>query len=303
MPYRRILLTRVLAMGNAAKQQNRLAAAHIDASESAVSWHRNGVLFGCYLLLAVVWTWPLATSLASSIPMGREHGGTIPLFNLWTLRWNADRIAHLYQGYWNAPIFFPIRDAFVLSDPQPFTGAVFAIFQALTGSSAVAYNLVILATLALNAYAGFFFLGVMGAPFFAAALGGVLAISLPLQCLRLHLVQGIGPLRFRNLIEHFSSVEAILRAPRRELERVKNIGPATSEAIRERHDEEFVEAELRRAENLGIRVVCREDDDYPALLKEIPDAPICLYVKGTLSPKDNTSLAIVGPRRCSQYDL
>ena len=29
------------------------------------------------------------------------------------------------------------------------------------------------------------------------------------QCLRLHLVQGVGPLRFRNLIEHFSSVEAI----------------------------------------------------------------------------------------------
>jgi DNA processing protein len=121
------------------------------------------------------------------------------------------------------------------------------------------------------------------------------------QCLRLHLVQGIGPLRFRNLIEHFSSVEAILRAPRRELERVKNIGPATSEAIRERHDEKFVEEELRRAENLGIRVLCREDDDYPALLKEIPDAPICLYVKGTLSPKDKTALAIVGPRRCSQY--
>ena len=74
------------------------------------------------------------------------------------------------------------------------------------------------------------------------------------QCLRLHLVQGIGPLRFRNLIEHFCSVEAILRAPRRELERVKNIGPATSEAIRERHGEEVVEKELRRAENPGLRV-------------------------------------------------
>ena len=121
------------------------------------------------------------------------------------------------------------------------------------------------------------------------------------QCLRLHLVQGIGPLRFRNLIEYFSNVEAILKAPRRELERVKNIGPATSEAIRERHDEEFVEKELRRAKDLGIRVVCCQDDDYPALLKEIPDAPICLYVKGTLSSKDATSLAIVGPRRCSQY--
>ncbi len=121
------------------------------------------------------------------------------------------------------------------------------------------------------------------------------------QCLRLHLVQGIGPLRFRNLFEHFESVEAIMSASRPELERVKNIGPASSEAIREKCDEQFVEAELRRAEALGVRVICQQDDDYPALLKQIPDAPVCLYLKGTLSPKDASSLAIVGPRRCSQY--
>ncbi len=122
-----------------------------------------------------------------------------------------------------------------------------------------------------------------------------------IQCLRLHLIQGIGPLRFGCLIEHFGSVEAIMGASRRELEQAKNVGPATSEAIRQKHDEKFVEAELRRAAKLGVRILCREEDEYPALLKEIPDAPVCLYVKGALSPKDRSSLAIVGPRRCSQY--
>ena len=122
-----------------------------------------------------------------------------------------------------------------------------------------------------------------------------------IQSLRLHLVQGIGPLRFRYLIEHFGNVEAVLQASRRELEHVKFIGPITSETIREKHDERFVEEELRRAAKLGVRIVCREDNDYPALLKEIPDAPVCLYVRGVLSSRDRTALAIVGPRRCSQY--
>ena len=122
-----------------------------------------------------------------------------------------------------------------------------------------------------------------------------------IQSLRLHLVQGIGPLRFRYLIEHFGNVEAVLQASRRELEHVKFIGPTTSETIREKHDERFVEEELRRAAKLGVRIICREDNDYPALLKEIPDAPVCLYVQGVLSDRDRTALAIVGPRRCSHY--
>ena len=121
------------------------------------------------------------------------------------------------------------------------------------------------------------------------------------QCLRLHLIEGIGPLRFRALADHFGSAAAIMSAPRRALQRVKGIGPATSEAIREKHDVAFVESELRRAQKLAIKIICCQDDEYPALLKEIPDAPVCLYVQGSLSPKDRTALAIVGSRRCSQY--
>ena len=121
------------------------------------------------------------------------------------------------------------------------------------------------------------------------------------QCLRLHLIEGIGPLRFRALTDHFGSVAAIMSAPRRGLQQVKGIGPATSEAIRKKHDVAFVESELQRAQNLAIKIICCQDGEYPALLKEIPDAPVCLYVQGSLSPNDRTALAIVGPRRCSQY--
>lgn len=41
--------------------------------------------------------------------------------------------------------------------------------------------------------------------------------------------------------------------------------------------------------------------EFPPLLREIPDAPDTLYVRGTLPPVHHTLLAVVGSRRMSQY--
>lgn len=70
-----------------------------------------------YFLLALIFTWPLARHIASGIPMGTETVATVPLFNLWTLWWNADRLGALYQGYWDAPIFYPLEGVFAFSEP------------------------------------------------------------------------------------------------------------------------------------------------------------------------------------------
>src|SRR6185312_12737708 len=42
---------------------------------------------------------------------------------------------------------------------------------------------------------------------------------------------------------------------------------------------------------------------YPANLKQIPDAPPVLIVRGSLVPEDKFSIAIVGSRRASSYGL
>jgi DNA processing protein len=51
----------------------------------------------------------------------------------------------------------------------------------------------------------------------------------------------------------------------------------------------------------GIRVVTREDPDYPARLKEIDQAPPVLYLRGELRPEDGWAVAIVGTRRVTVY--
>ena len=51
----------------------------------------------------------------------------------------------------------------------------------------------------------------------------------------------------------------------------------------------------------NIRYISRMDSDYPEKLKNIPDPPAGIYVKGRLPDDKKKSVAIVGARNCSQY--
>lgn len=53
----------------------------------------------------------------------------------------------------------------------------------------------------------------------------------------------------------------------------------------------------------NISIISIEDKEYPQLLKEIYDPPICLYVKGNKQILNNQALAIIGCREASSYGL
>lgn len=54
-------------------------------------------------------------------------------------------------------------------------------------------------------------------------------------------------------------------------------------------------------EQKNIKIVTAMNDDYPARLRGITDAPILLYVKGKLPREDKPAVAIIGARACSAY--
>jgi len=58
-------------------------------------------------------------------------------------------------------------------------------------------------------------------------------------------------------------------------------------------------AELESAHSKDIAILCESSPSYPKLLREIPDRPIVLYVKGKLP--DAPSIAIVGSRKADAY--
>jgi len=119
--------------------------------------------------------------------------------------------------------------------------------------------------------------------------------------LRLQRVPDVGPIRARNLVAHFGSVDAIWSASMAELQHVEGIGPSVAESIFRSRDDQGVDEEIAKAIECELRILCPEDADYPKSLLHIPDPPICLYVRGALQPADAVAVAIVGTRRCSHY--
>lgn len=121
--------------------------------------------------------------------------------------------------------------------------------------------------------------------------------------LQLSLTEGIGPILIGRLIKTAGDVERATEASVSLLRSVEGIGAAKAASIAEslKRAAGEVDAELDRAAKANISLICRDDETYPALLREIPDPPAVLYVRGQLEPRDLNAIAIVGSRRCSFY--
>jgi len=59
--------------------------------------------------------------------------------------------------------------------------------------------------------------------------------------------------------------------------------------------------EMQFVERHGLRTIFIDEDDYPPLLREIPDAPILLYVLGNADLAAAPAFNVVGTRRCTAY--
>ena len=110
------------------------------------------LVFACLVLTltTLIVTWPLATHLSDALPIGTEHELTVPLFNLWTLWWNATQALNGFPGYWDSPIFHPSPGTFSFSEPQLLTGLIATPLWWITDSPAFVYNITILICLFLN---------------------------------------------------------------------------------------------------------------------------------------------------------
>ena len=119
----------------------------------------------------------------------------------------------------------------------------------------------------------------------------------------LNLIEGVGPVRARSLLEHFGEAPKILSASKHELTRVRNIGDETAEAISNWEKSVDLAGELKRITDFGCHVLIQSDENYPASLREIYDPPLVLYVKGELTAKDKNCVALVGSRMTTHYGI
>jgi DNA processing protein len=119
----------------------------------------------------------------------------------------------------------------------------------------------------------------------------------------LNMIEGVGPVRARLLLEHFGEPPKILSASRSELLRVRNIGDDVAAAIVAWEKSIDLAGELKRLSDFGCQVLVSSDENYPASLREIYDPPLVLYVKGELNAKDKNAVALVGSRQTTHYGI
>lgn len=116
-----------------------------------------------------------------------------------------------------------------------------------------------------------------------------------------NMVDGIGPVRVRELQAVLGSPSEILQADAEAWTGARGMGPKLAEKLKGKLAGVDPGAEEAKARRLGARIVTQLDDEYPEALRSMHDPPLAMYVKGTLEPSDKHAIAVVGSRRCTHY--
>ena len=107
--------------------------------------------------------------------------------------------------------------------------------------------------------------------------------------LRLIRTHNVGPVAFRDLINRYGDAAAALDALP-SLIRKKSVTPP--------HNDQ-VEAEMRYADEMGVRLICAIEPDYPAYLRALDPPPPVIAVLGQIEVLQRPCVAIIGSRNAS----
>ena len=110
--------------------------------------------------------------------------------------------------------------------------------------------------------------------------------------LKLALSQNVGPITFKELIKHFKSAD-------KAIENILDFKFKSSKRVIKLAPDSFVYEQFETAQKIGAQILFLEDEEYPALLKYIEDAPPVLFVYGNKKLLNQKSISIVGSRNAS----
>ena len=121
-------------------------------------------------------------------------------------------------------------------------------------------------------------------------------------CIVLNMISGIGYARYRKLCDAFGSPSAALEQSAETLLTVPGLGEKLAEKIANWRNDVNLDDELAFAARAGVRIFTLYDEAYPAVLRQLHDPPLVLYVRGVLPEfGQGNALAVVGTRRVSRY--
>jgi len=117
----------------------------------------------------------------------------------------------------------------------------------------------------------------------------------------LTLINGVGTLIAKKLLQHFGSAERVFNASIKELLQIEGIGKKTAEAVVNTNALTLAKEASAFIEKHQIQVLFHDETNYPKRLKNCYDAPLLLYYKGTADLNKTRVVSIVGTRNATSY--
>ncbi len=119
--------------------------------------------------------------------------------------------------------------------------------------------------------------------------------------LAINKIPNLGPVGIKKLFDHFGSIDKVWTADTKEILKVEGIRRDAVKSFLENREKIDLDKEINKLND--VKVLCLEDDGYPANLRNIYDPPPVLYIRGDILPEDQKAIAIVGTRKASRYGL
>jgi DNA processing protein len=114
-------------------------------------------------------------------------------------------------------------------------------------------------------------------------------------------IQGLGAITVKRMTERFGSLAAVFDASESDLLGVQGVGIEKASLFSQELKRVRIDDELERASRSHVHLVTWVDEEYPALLKQIADPPLVLYVTGSVKALSRPAVAIIGTRHPTVY--
>jgi DNA processing protein len=117
----------------------------------------------------------------------------------------------------------------------------------------------------------------------------------------LTMINGIGDILGRQLLQTLGDAEAIFVEKTQLLEKIPGIGRTLATEIKRPDVLKRAEKEISFIEKNEITCYFLSDSNYPVRLRECPDAPLLMYFKGKCDLNSVRIISVVGTRKPTDY--
>jgi DNA processing protein len=122
-----------------------------------------------------------------------------------------------------------------------------------------------------------------------------------LAWIALNSINGLGPVRIKNLVDRFGSPQAVFDQSPEKIIAERIIPQTCVKHLFSAQIFKDAQSQLDRSTDMGIEIMTLSDSDYPFYLKEIYAPPPILYIKGLRSVFKDHAVGIVGTRNPTTY--